>query len=240
MERRDQASLDSRLRGNDEVGVRSFLHTPIHAHACGMTQNILTPIAAGAAPQTLTRINPARHWTGGKQAEFLRHLAATHSVSRAAKSVGMSRQSAYRLRNRLRGEPFDIAWGCAFRRQYDALAEAALERALGGVEVPHYYKGELIGTHRVFDERLTVALLSMRERLTPIPRDIHAEQELFSPDDFETLVERVGKGEELWAEAEAGVGPESGREFGPESGPESGREPEHELGTRNSGGGQAE
>jgi len=44
-------------------------------------------------------------------AEFLRQLAATHSVSAAARSVGMSRQSAYKLRDRLKGEPFDIAWG---------------------------------------------------------------------------------------------------------------------------------
>lgn len=162
-----------------------------------MTQNL-----PATTQQTLTHINPARHWTRTKQAEFLRHLAASHCVSRAAKSVGMSRQSAYRLRNRLRGEPFDIAWDCAFRRQYDALAEAALGRALNGVEVPHYYKGELAGTHRVFDERLTVALLAMRERLTPIAPNLYAEQEQFHPDEFEELVERVAEGEELWAEAE--------------------------------------
>ncbi len=71
-------------------------------------------------------------------ADFLRMLAATHSVSRAAQSVGMSRQSAYKLRSRLKGEPFDIAWETAFRHGYDNLAHAALERALNGVEVPHY------------------------------------------------------------------------------------------------------
>lgn len=166
-----------------------------------MTQPNL-PAAAPAA-QNLTRINPAHHWTREKQAEFLRQLAATHCVSRAAKSVGMARQSAYRLRNRLKGEPFDIAWAAAFRRQYDVLAEAALARALNGVEVPHYYKGELVGTHRVFDERLTVALLAMQERLTPIAPDRHAEQELYHPDDFEALVERVADGEELWAERQS-------------------------------------
>ena len=77
----------------------------------------------------------------------------------------MSRQSAYKLRNRLKGEPFDIAWRAAFRLQYDALAEAVIERAIHGVEVPHFHKGELIHTSRRYDERATVALLALRERL---------------------------------------------------------------------------
>jgi hypothetical protein len=94
-------------------------------------------------------------------ADFLRQLSATHSVSAAAKSVGMSRQSAYRLRSRLKGRAFDLAWDTAFHHSYQNLPYAALDRALNGIEVPHYYKGELIGTSRRFDERLTVALLKL-------------------------------------------------------------------------------
>ena len=48
-------------------------------------------------------------------AEFLRQLAATHSVTAAAGAVGMSRKSAYKLRTRLMGQPFDIAWEAAVR-----------------------------------------------------------------------------------------------------------------------------
>ena len=94
-------------------------------------------------------------------AEFLRALAATHSVKDAAKAVGMSRQSAYKLRSRLKGLAFDAAWDQVFRHSYENLPYAALERALNGIEVPHYYKGELIGTSRRYDERLTVTLLKM-------------------------------------------------------------------------------
>jgi hypothetical protein len=72
----------------------------------------------------------------------------------------MSRQSAYRLRNRLKGSTFDLAWEAAYRHAFDQLAQAALERALNGVEVPHYHKGELVGTSRRYDERLTLALLT--------------------------------------------------------------------------------
>lgn len=100
-------------------------------------------------------------WTNRKMAEFLRTLAATHSVSEAAKAVGMSRQSAYKLRSRLQGKAFDVAWNNAFSQSYVNLPYAALERALNGIEVPHYYKGELIGMSRRYDERLTVALLKL-------------------------------------------------------------------------------
>jgi len=93
--------------------------------------------------------------------EFLRALAAMHSVSDAAKSVGMSRQSAYKLRARTKGKAFDLAWDRAFGYSYCNLPYAALERALNGTEVPHYFKGQLIGTSRRYDERLTVALLKL-------------------------------------------------------------------------------
>jgi hypothetical protein len=112
-------------------------------------------------PQTDDSPRPGPRWTNRKMAEFLRALAATHSVKAAAKSVGMSRQSAYRLRSRLKGKAFDTAWDEAFRHSYENLPYAALDRALNGVEVPHYYKGELIGTSRRFDERLTVTMLKM-------------------------------------------------------------------------------
>lgn len=168
-----------------------------------------TPIAAHAAARHVQTIHPARQWTPERQAEFLRQLAATHCVSQAARAVGMSRQSAYRWRNRLKGEPFDVAWACAFRRQYDHLAEAALERALNGVEVPHYYRGELIGTHRVFNETLTVALLAMQERLTPIPPTRTYEHMMAPADDFEMLVARVLDGPELWADEDE-VGDDDG------------------------------
>ena len=60
----------------------------------------------------------------------------------------------------MKGQAFDLAWEVAFHHSYDVLAHAALERALNGVEVPVYYKGEKIDTFRRFDERLTVALLN--------------------------------------------------------------------------------
>lgn len=92
-------------------------------------------------------------------AHFLRVLGATHSVSQAVAAVGMSRQSAYRLRQQLVGQPFDIAWEAAFEHGLADLAQAALDRALNGYEVHHYHKGELVGTSRRYAEQLTLFLL---------------------------------------------------------------------------------
>ncbi|MBV7266166.1 hypothetical protein [Erythrobacter ani] len=148
----------------------------------------------------LTAATPHKSWTPERQAAFLNALASTHSVTQAARAAGMSRQSAYALRARLKGEPFDLAWHAALRVRFDALAEAALERALHGVEVPHFYKGELVHTSRRFDERLTVALLAMRDRLGP-PR-LRSTHPAFGygAEDFGPLVERVANGPETWDE----------------------------------------
>ena len=99
-------------------------------------------------------------WTRAKMVAFLRELAASQSVAHAAKSVGMSRQSAYRMRNRLAGTPFALAWEVALEAGLQQLAHAVLDRAVNGEEVPRYYHGELVGTHRKFDNRLAVWLLA--------------------------------------------------------------------------------
>ena len=158
---------------------------------------------------------PGRHdgWTPAKQAEFLRQLAATQSVSAAARSVGMTRQTAYRLRARLKNEPFDIAWHYALRRQYDALMDAVVERAIHGVEVPHFHKGELIHTSRRFDDRAAVALRRGGARqhegadvrgdepgqLAPPLQSWRAEAARVDIEDFECLLGRIEWGDEMRA-----------------------------------------
>lgn len=139
-------------------------------------------------------------WTPERQAAFLNALAATHSVTKAARAVGMSRQSAYKLRARLKGEPFDRAWTAALLCRFDALAEAAMDRALNGVEVPHLYQGELVHTSRKYDERLTIALLAMRERFHPPRAPGYNPASHYGPADFGDLVARVEQGPETWVE----------------------------------------
>ena len=55
-------------------------------------------------------------WTRKKMVAFLRALRSLQSVDAAARSVGMGRQSAYKLRARLAGSAFDEAWEFALDR----------------------------------------------------------------------------------------------------------------------------
>jgi hypothetical protein len=166
--------------------------------------------SASASGRASPRVTRHDGWSLAKQAAFLRQLSATHSVSAAAKSVGMSRQSAYRLRSRLKGQAFDLAWEVAFHHSYDVLAHAALERALNGTEVPVFFQGEQVGSYRRYDERLTVAMLRMMTvggnpalgRLGP-GAERHAR-------DFEALLGALERGEPVAAQA---PGPEDPSEI---------------------------
>ncbi len=55
-------------------------------------------------------------WTPVRQAEFIGHLAATRSVSAAARAVSMGRESAYRLRARAGAAGFAAAWDVCLAR----------------------------------------------------------------------------------------------------------------------------
>ena len=73
-------------------------------------------------PDKASLPDPAYHWTTRKALVFLGALGDLGLVSAAARVVGMSRQSAYRLRERL-GE------GGVFAQQWDrALAQGREQR----------------------------------------------------------------------------------------------------------------
>ncbi len=110
----------------------------------------------------------------------------------------MSRQSAYKLRNRLKGEPFDIAWEAAFQHGYDALHQAALERALHGVEEPIFHAGEQVGTRRRFDERLTIFLLSRRNAQGAQRLSRYGAAAEFWSDRWEKMLDLVEHGPVVW------------------------------------------
>ena len=54
-------------------------------------------------------------WTAERQLRFLDALARTRSVTKAAAFVGMSRESAYRLRARRDGALFAATWNRALK-----------------------------------------------------------------------------------------------------------------------------
>jgi hypothetical protein len=77
-------------------------------------------------------------WTPERQLRFLDALARTRSVTRAAACAGMSRESAYRLRNRPGADLFAALWDrvTAFEPRaaevhIDSLGNGRLLRLLG-------------------------------------------------------------------------------------------------------------
>lgn len=98
-------------------------------------------------------------WTEQRQRDFIAALAIMGVVSRAAKAVGMTKQSAYALRRRPGAESWAGAWDVALQMGYDRMFDLARERAIVGIVKPRYYRGRQIGTRVTFDYRLALAAL---------------------------------------------------------------------------------
>ena len=105
----------------------------------------------------------ASGWTPERKTRFLDHLAHKGNVRAACKSVGLSREAAYRLRRR---DPmFARGWSAAMVLARASSEEVLADRAIDGVEEEIYYRGELIGTRRRYDARLLLAHLARLDRL---------------------------------------------------------------------------
>ena len=102
-------------------------------------------------------------WVPEKQIEFIERLADCGCVDEAARSVGMSRNSAYALRRRIDAQAFRLAWDAAMDTAVARLNDAAMARAINGVPVPIFHGAEQVGERRHFDERLTMFLLRYRD-----------------------------------------------------------------------------
>ena len=135
-------------------------------------------------------------WSRRKMVDFLEALAATCSVEQASQTVSMSRSAAYRLRARLAGTPFDLAWEAALENGLRQVAHAALDRAVNGFMQPVFYRGEQVGERRVFNERLTWLMLSNADK---IGRSALAREHGLN--DWDGLLDRVEKGELDWEQS---------------------------------------
>jgi hypothetical protein len=98
-------------------------------------------------------------WTLERQQGFIHRLALCGCPGTAAAGVGMSRESAYRLRARPGAESFAAAWEKALRLGEGNQADRAIERALFGYVKPVFYRGRKVGEYVVHDNRLLAKLL---------------------------------------------------------------------------------
>jgi hypothetical protein len=108
----------------------------------------------------------ARHdgWTEARQRAFIRALTRIGAVAAAAKSVGKSARSVYRLRDRADAESFAEAWDIAQEMGVANARDTAIERALNGEVVPRFYAGRRVGSVHRYNDRLLLAVLAGRNQ----------------------------------------------------------------------------
>lgn len=93
---------------------------------------------------------------------FLRHLAHTGSVSDAARRIGVSRNTLYRLRRS--DEAFGRRWKMALGSALDEAYTEAHRRAVVGTEQPVFYRGRPVGAIRTYNDNLLMSLLRLHWR----------------------------------------------------------------------------
>lgn len=101
-------------------------------------------------------------WTPDRQHKFIEALADLGSVRAAAHAVNMTPEGAYLLRRHAEAQSFRKAWEAALALGVQRLEDVAMERALHGVEVPVYHFGAVVGTRRVYNDRLLMFILRNR------------------------------------------------------------------------------
>jgi hypothetical protein len=105
-------------------------------------------------------------WTLERQADFLGHLAETGSVSAACARVGMSRNSAYKLRKKPAAESFAAAWDAALGLPVRKVTIDDLHfLAHHGLVKPFFRGGKYIRSQRKPDNSALLRLLARYDRL---------------------------------------------------------------------------
>jgi hypothetical protein len=111
-------------------------------------------------PELVATRNCYQGWTADKQRMFLRQLAATGSVTRAAEAVGMTARAAYYLRNRPQARAFRDGWDLALRAASDTLVAVAYDRAINGALQKYWQDGKLVGERLIPSDRMLTWLLA--------------------------------------------------------------------------------
>ena len=101
-------------------------------------------------------------WKPEVQRAFIEALAETGSVKAACRRVGRSDYGAYALRHHPEAAGFRAAWDAAADLGVRRIEDAAMDRALHGVEETVLYHGQLVGRRRRYNERLVMFILRNR------------------------------------------------------------------------------
>ena len=104
----------------------------------------------------------ARHdgWTPERQRAFIDRLCLIGNVAGAARAVGKTPQSVYRLREHVGAGSFRRAWDEALGVSRSHLCDVAIERCIEGEAVPVFYKGRKVAEWTRYDNRLLATALN--------------------------------------------------------------------------------
>lgn len=119
-----------------------------------------------------------------KQRLFIEVLADTACAEVAARTVGMSVQSAYALRRAPGGEAFGEAWSAAIHQGAHKLVDIAFDRAIHGSDESVFNKeGDRVGRRMRQNDRLLMFLLRahLPERYRHAHRDFRSADEAPAP-----------------------------------------------------------
>lgn len=107
-------------------------------------------------------------WTAERQRAFIGVLFARRSVQAAATAVGMSRESAYRLRARPGAASFAAAWDAALATRVRGTTSPSLlmHRAFYGTCKPIMHRGKQVGTLVRPDNAALLKLFGRFDRLS--------------------------------------------------------------------------
>ena len=161
------------------------------------------PIDFTPVPRLRRRCNG---WTEETQHAFIDALSRCGCVALAARSVGLTSRSAYRLLEAEGADSFAEAWDQAIARGIERLREEAMDRALNGAWVPVVRRGRVVRMEKRINDRLAIALLSGRDhsvaqrREQAVSRRKH-KRELAVLRERQRLKKQLA--EEVWAEHQA-------------------------------------
>ena len=106
-------------------------------------------------------------WTPERQRAFIAELRASRCIDRAARAVGLSRESAYRLRRRPGAESFAAAWDAAMAHapsRGPGTYSLRVHRALYGTLKPMVRGGQVVAVLHRPDNREAMRLLRRLDR----------------------------------------------------------------------------
>ncbi len=161
------------------------------------------PILFTPVPRLRKRRNG---WTPETQRAFIEALSECGCVAAAARSVGMTPRSAYRLLDAEGADSFAEAWDQAIARGFERLRGEAMGRALHGAWVPVLRRGRMVRMEKRVNDKLAIALLSGRRATIAESRERASSRrrhrmKLREQRERERIKQQIA--EEIWAEHQA-------------------------------------